>query len=350
MLSFKKYLSHRLKSTLLLTLILCVLAIIIVSSTVILRMGIYYEWPGEAPGEPVEVRGLRIENFGSVMFILGALCTVIPVLELSGLKNKRNADTIYSLPVSRTKLALAHYISGLIQIFAVYTSAYAALFIKIISSRLSSQVSSYGALIWCYFLLLVAGVAVYSIFMAIFNSANTVADGCLFIGVWSILPALLLIALNEFGGNTSGILSIPFVDRLSEGFLYPHAALLVTEAFYNMAIGREVLMIYFNYAIFWTAIGAICTAVYFRSFVKKRTEEIGDISDTVFGYKVIIPIGLFCMTQAFDEKAVCAILGILMATIAYMIYRRSFKLKRSDIICIVSIVAFTSISMSLLGK
>ncbi len=346
--SFNKYLLHRLKSSLLLTAILCVLAIIIVSSSVSLYVGTFHEWIDESK-ESIKIERLKIDNFGSVMFILGALCTVMPVLELSGLKNKRNADAIYSLPVNRSRLALAHYVSGLIQIFAVYSCAYATLFIKIITSRFSSWVTSYSALIWCYFVLLLAGISVYSIFMAIFNSANTAADGSLFIGIWSVLPALFIISAGEFGSNTSGILSIPFISKISEGFFFPHAALSVSDAFYNMIIGRDVEMIYFHYTILWTIVGIICAAIYFRSFVKKRTEEIGDISDTVFGYKVIIPVCLFCMTQAFDEKAICALFGILMAIIGYMLYRRSFKIRRSDIICTATIVAFTSISMALMG-
>ena len=109
--SFKKYLIHRLKETFLLTLVLCIFAVIVMSTFTSLWLGTYFEWI-DGYDEPIEVRRLRIEGFGLIAFIIGAACTLMPVVELGDMKNKRNADVIYSLPVSRGKMAIAHYLSG----------------------------------------------------------------------------------------------------------------------------------------------------------------------------------------------------------------------------------------------
>ena len=352
MVSFKKYFTHRVRSSLILTLVLCLLAVIIIQFSVSIYMAndnVWYDDDGNILDKPIEVRRLRIHNFGTVAFILGAICTVAPVLELSGFKNKRNADTLYALPVSRQKVALAHYLSGLLQIFAVYTCAYISLAVCIFTSDYVSELTSVTPFILCYFVLLIIGAGVYSIFTAIFNAANTVPDGCLFIAVWSVLPALFAIALIEFDANTDFIILRDFGAEFNEEMFMPHAALNIVNYFYSKLIGTNAGKYYIGYSIFWTAVGALLAVVYFLTFQKKRAEEIGEHSNTVFGYKVLIPIGLFSMTQAVDDKLISAILGILMAVVGYMLYRRSFKIKRNDLIVIAAIVAFTSISMSVLG-
>lgn len=346
--SFKKYLLHRLRSTFLLTLVLCILAAIIMSVTVSLWVGHFYDWIEETK-ESIEVRRLRIDNFGMIIFVLGAACTLMPVVELGDMKNKRNADLIYSLPVSRIKMALAHYLSGLIQIFAIYTVAYATMYIEIVTSPLYSWVQSPAALIGCYFALLGVGVAVYSIFMAIFNSANTVADGCVFIAAWSILIALFAIAIGEFNVETHDVFRLDFINNIAAEHLYPHAALGISEFFYSLIVGSKPYYYYVNIAVFWSAVGLACAMVYFFSFKKKRTEKLGDLSHTLFGYKVILPIAVFSMTQALDEAFLSHIFAILLGVVGYMIYRRSFKIKKNDLITIAVICAFTGLFMSILS-
>ena len=345
--SFNKYLLHRLRSTFLLTLILCILAAIVMSVTVSLWVGTFYEWIEETK-ESIEVRRLRIDNFGVIIFVLGALCTLMPVVELGDMKNKRNADLIYSLPVSRGKMALVHYLSGLIQIFAIYTVAYATMYIEIVSSHLYPWVQSPSALIGCYFALLAVGVALYSIFMAIFNSANTVVDGCVFIAAWSILIALFAIAIGEFNVETHDVFRLDFINNIAAEHLYPHGALGISEFFYSLIVGTKPYYYYVNVAILWSVVGIICAIVYFFSFKKKRTEELSDLSNTLFGYKVILPIAVFSMTQALDESFLSHIFAILLGVVGYMIYRRSFRIKRNDIITIAVIVAFTSVFMGIL--
>ena len=344
--SFNKYLMHRLKSTFFLTLALCILAAIIMSVSVSMWVGNFYEWI-DYTKESIEVKRLRIDNFGMIIFILGAAVTVMPVVELGDMKNKRNADLIYSLPVSRLKMALAHYLSGLIQIFAIYTVAYATMYIEIVSSPLYSWVQSPAALIGCYFALLGVGAAVYSIFMAIFNSANTVVDGCVFITVWSMLVALFAIALGEFNVETHDIFRLDFINYIPAERLYPHSALAISEFFYSLIVGNKTYYYYVNCAVFWSAVGIVCAVVYFFSFKKKRTEELGSLSDTVFGYKVILPIAVFSMTQALDESFISHIFAILLGVVGYMIYRRSYKIKKNDIITIAAICAFTSVFMGI---
>ena len=47
------------------------------------------------------------DRLNSMTTITCILCTVIPILEFSSFHNRKNADTMLSLPISRAKLAWA---------------------------------------------------------------------------------------------------------------------------------------------------------------------------------------------------------------------------------------------------
>ena len=353
MTSLRKYLTHRLRSTMVLTLVLCIFAVILVMTSVSVSVWTSLDWfdqNGNRLAEPIRSQDVSINNFGIVAYIIGAMCTFAPIVELGDMKNKRNADLIYSLPVSRSKMAIAHYVSGAIQIFAVYTVSYITMVLKVLTSENVRFIQQREMLFVCYFVLLGVGIGLYSIFMAVFNSANTVIDGCLFIGAWSILPALFLIALGDFDGETGGAFGLSILERIfvSEDLLMPHSALVVCDNFYSILVGDKTFTRYAEAAVAWSIVGIICAAVYFYSFTKKRTEEIGDISSTAFGYKVLLPIGVFSMTQAFDEELTCLILAALIGVVGYMIYRRSFKIRKPDIITLAAVLLFTEVSMAVL--
>ena len=53
--------------------------------------------------------------------VLGILATLIPIIQCGELKNRRNLDTLYSLPISKVGIAGVHFISGFIQVIFVYT-------------------------------------------------------------------------------------------------------------------------------------------------------------------------------------------------------------------------------------
>lgn len=351
MTAFRKYLTHRLRSALILTIVLCILAVIIMQVSTSVYTWNHLDWydaHGQRLEEPITVRKTSISGFEFLAFILGAMCTLMPIVELGEMKSKRNADLIYSLPVSRAKMALAHYASGLINIFTVYTVAYAVMTYNILTSPNAYLLRSKATLITAYFALFAVGVCIYSIFTAIFNSANTVVDGCLFVAAWSIIIPLFYIALNDFTSIFTNLENF-FKMNLNEDSLMPHSAFFVVGYFHDMLVGEEVLRSAYAYIPVWCIVGIVCAAVYFYSFARKRAEEIGDLSSTVFGYKVLIPLGVFSMTQAFDEDIVSFIFAALLGVVGYMIYRRSFKIKKNDLITIGAIILCTGVMTAIIN-
>ena len=129
--------------------------------------------------------------------ILGVLCMLIPIIELAPFKNRRNLDSLFSLPVSRRKQALAHYLNGIIQISVAFTVCCVLALIQLIAYKRGAII---GYFIVYYFLALIVGILIYSVFMLLFDQANTVIDGILF----EILGAFALFFVLQAIRNVIG--------------------------------------------------------------------------------------------------------------------------------------------------
>ena len=113
MTSFRSYLGYRLKKALLQTLTFTLMAAVISAVSADLCADRFMGNRGT----------MGIEMIATIM---GVIASIIPMLELSVFKSRRNLDTLYCLPISRRKMAAAHYLSGFIQMFTVYTAAFLA--------------------------------------------------------------------------------------------------------------------------------------------------------------------------------------------------------------------------------
>ncbi len=336
---FGRYLNYRLKQSLLRTVVFSVLAIMVSLSIV----------------DDEAVRGEDLTRFCEsgiyiLATILGIMCTLIPILELSGFKNRRNLDTLYFFPIKRSKMALVHYLSGAIQIFAVYTVSFLTTWIYLLVR------TDYFDLRWMplyYLLSLVLGFVMYSVFAFIFNEANTVADGAIFCGLWIfVLWAVSYSLLNyiftsNINGDPSynyrydvltslsewGIIYIP-INNLTVIFQelieinYKHYGIYV-----DITYGERYLsQMYMFFA--WLAVGIAAAVGYFVRFSKKGAEKAGEISDSPWGFKLLIPLyGYSLLFMTGVEDILTIIIFALMLT-GYFIYRRSFRIKTRDIITV----------------
>jgi hypothetical protein len=132
-----------------------------------------------------------------------------------------------------------------------------------------------------------------------------------------------------------------WLDMASEA-VYPYFPLVfITENFSDaIEVGRFYRAENAEIGIFviWCVVGALAAVGYYFSFSRKRVESIGEISSSLVGYKVIIPLAVLCLVLAIEcdgDNILLLIIGIIAAVIGYMIYRRSFKIKLSDILSIV---------------
>ena len=347
MTSFKKYLLHRIKATWVLTLVLCLFAVIITATTVQVRHYSYYDVKFDEQGNPTKeevlIEDVQLDSLSIIFVALCGLCTVIPVIELGELKNKRNADVTYSLPVDRRKMCVAHFANGFIQILAVYACAAITAAMIIVSNGKGHLYLQY--LPPLLLLPIPAALFLYAYFSYLFNEANSVVDGCVSIASGILMPFMLFLSLSTFDLYINGKFVITVVDRLQTR-AFPYFPITKIVGIFSDALTHRNLS--FSYdeldiamIVVWCIIGILAAIGFYFSFSRKRVETIGDISSSWVSYKSIIPLAMFCITVAIDHSGdfFIVIIGAIAAIIGYMLYRRSFKIKMIDIISIGGAVA-----------
>ena len=119
------------------------------------------------------------------------------------------------------------------------------------------------------------------------------------------------------------------------GHAFPFSPLADMASLYEKAIEakdifipNETLAMY----IFWCVVALLAVVGYFLTFARHRTERVGGISETFWGYRVLIPLlGISLMLPGGIDTALAVMILIAM-TVLYIIYRRSVRLRRSDLI------------------
>ena len=327
MTTFKRYVLYRIKNSILRTLIFTILSIL-VTQTVI--------------RDCIDLS--RVENRTSGLFIfatiLGIVASLIPFIELGGLKNRRNLDTLFFFPIKREKMAIAVYVSGLFQVIVIYTVTYVAgaLFLAT-----NTDYFALGYMLPYYFLSLLLGTVIYSVFMFLFNEGNTVADGVLFCLLWIFLlniasytvisqcleqklwPTSVAMNLTDWGIIYTPInhLTVLFQDliEINHPSQWDRSVASIKEHSYMFFV--------------WGAVGIAAAIGYVLRFVKKGAEKAGEISTSWLGYRILIPIYGYCLillTASDSGPSTMSLLAFVLMIIGYVIYRRSFRLKKSDII------------------
>lgn len=338
MTTFWRFLCYRLKSGALRTVIIAVLAIII--DRISLEGSGRFRQP-----EYIDNNRCCIYMLATLLCIVASL---VPVLELSGLKNRRNLDTLYFFPIRREKMALVYFVSSFVQIVVIYTAAFLVHFVYLATN------TDWFALAYMfpyYFLSLLLALVICAVYMFIFTQANTVVDGLVFCVFWifflGIVSGTLLdvsapwIFGEEYRKDEAykvlaklpvwGILYTP-MNNLT--VLYQDLIEINAPNKWNNAV--EQIMVHFRMFFVWGVLGLAAAFGYVASFVKKGAEQAGEISKSWFGYKILIPVCgysfVFMASGPYGIDLIPLLLYAIMMTIGYIIYRRGFKFKLSDIL------------------
>ena len=102
-------------------------------------------------------------------------------------------------------------------------------------------------------------------------------------------------------------------------------------------------------SVVWPVLGAAAAVGFFRFFGQRRAEKTEEISDSWFGFKLLIPVYAFCSLIALG--GITGLFDIVFVFVGYVIYRRGFRLKKSDWIIMgiyVNIFILLSVFMLLL--
>lgn len=328
---FGRYFTYRLRQGALRTLVLTLISLVITLTVVDDCMSVVIEY--------------RETGIYILAVLIGVFCTLMPFLELSGFKNRRNLDTLYFFPINRGKMAMVHYLSGLLQVFVIYSVCFFSMWVLL---ALSGSGFTLWYMIIYYPLLFLLGAGIYSVISFLIIQANSVVDGIFFCGLWAFVLWLVFFVarkyfLRPFIINTA--IWSNTADFASWGIIYAPINNL-TVIFQDLIETNKVLDEYVHYLstdyaqkyldqaymfVFWAIIGAAATVGYFLTFAKKGAHTAGEISNSWFGYKLLIPIYGYMLIMTSGEINILSFVIVALMVIGYVIYRRSFKLKKSDI-------------------
>lgn len=341
---FGRYFAHRAKSTLARFLIIAVLTLIYLMPILAEKVGTYTDVGSDYIYR--KYGRLLADQFNTITFLMCLLCTIIPILEFASFHNRKNADTMLSMPISRPKLALVHYLNGAWQIVTLVT-CYLLMYVYVLNENAEKclKVTSYAfdydvkLFIPFYFTVILTCLMAYSFFVLVFNFANNVTDGVVFVLTYIFAGMLFVDGLDILLGKM-------FVGGYSENMLPYKLTIDVSSNFFDALMNDGKLLKYafsdgwiINDMIIPMIIAAVGTAVFVACLIwilaRKKAEKIEGISTSPFGYALLIPLygmsfSAILFSNSFEIQTSAFI--IIPMVVGYMIYRRSFKLKIIDLI------------------
>lgn len=269
------------------------------------------------------------------VLILCFLCYIVPVQQFSIFKKRRNLDCLYATPVPRCGIALVHYVLGWLLVMIPFCLCYLANWLSIMSQ-------SHGYFLKRipphFFLCLLLGTVTYTFFVFVFHQANTTADGCVFLFLYSFLFVYFSEAAKQVFINfhtLTNTMDWKVYYKWSTLYGFPWGSLAeITDIYETLVIGREWRNVFaleekaLHIGIaFWVIVGALSLAGLLLTFGKRRTEKAEEVSDSWFGYRVLIPLLASCLIIS-AELSFLTVIGLAM--VGYTVYRRGFHYKKSD--------------------
>lgn len=332
MTNFKKYFSAHLKAN-----IKPFLYILIVVLALTFLIG--YE---AQPTQRYDYAARRsVQDYNSTLFIpITVLCIltyVLPVMEFSFFKKRIDLDCAYSLPISRRAMGTVHYLVGLIMLCGAFTASYLVNFMLLLSR--GPGWFNFTPMLAHYFLSLLLGVVMYAVMVFVFNEANTKGDGIWFMILYTFIFFLLVWAFGNLTGkwyDGSPGLSWGVIGRLTTNYQY----LVELDSTNKADFWQTPENV--GWFVFWTAAGIASAVGFFFTFGKRRMEKTEEISDSYFGFRVLIPLYAVSGMIAFPVSDVIIFWVIieLLALLGYTIYRRGFHYKKSDIAILCLLLLF----------
>lgn len=288
----------------------------------------------------------------------GFLAAGVPFWVFDYKMKRRSVDLYFSLPLSHTKILTVKYLIGLIAVFAPYTVAY-WLGASVAMARAWEEMYAVYY-IPQYFASLLPLYFIFAVSSFIFTRANQRRDGVIFVLFW--IFALLLVCevlakltnRSELTGYDEGGYAIYIVHRVIYAkYFAPFAPLDFITSHFQMHLA-QYMNIHNNYVYdvaervniivgftLTTLLAAGATAGLFLAERKVKAENAGQISDSWFGYRVMIPLYTVCLFGLWAN--IFALFYFLIVIAAYLLtalYQRTLKIGiKPTVVLVLSTVA-----------
>lgn len=290
------------------------------------------------------------------LVIQGFLCTVmtylIPCNVFSYVHDRKAVDTFFSIPVSRKAMLVT----------GVVFCALAAYVPFVVTFSFYAVAESIGIVNYVVFLLKILLVAFT---LVVFNTTlyligNNIFDGVVMIGAYSMLPVVLLAAIEIFSDSyiAGGGFDTSFVAYLSPVFIS-------TDLFFDLL---EASIVDINHVVALTAYLVVFSYLLYRSYVLRAVERAGTPSTKIYSYPLVIYLYvfliLFMISSSFNYRYVSLgdfvsdmfIVYLMLFVIyvsAYFVYKRklyfSYKLPLVFVAAALLTLGFSNIARSSKG-
>ncbi|MDR2828059.1 MAG: hypothetical protein LBV51_01395 [Acholeplasmatales bacterium] len=283
-------------------------------------------------------------------FLIVAICVlsfVFVFIRFSFLKNKKEIDLYYSLPIKRSHIILTQTLFGLVQLVGAYTIAYWVGFIVLLTRQNSFNLLPFLPF---YFAFIPVIIVCFLSGIVIFLRANSVVDGILFvimlIGLSYMLVLFITIKNPTFNNKNNNLLYLLEIHLIPAGiynyFYTSINGLQLSQLIQKSEVGAVIgnIMLYAG-----GALGGYTATI--LTVNNEKTENIGRTSDFIIGYKALIPIYSLLIILLFNDLIISLVVSILFSFVMYVIYRRSAKFKLADYICIASSIILGIIFVSI---
>lgn len=272
--------------------------------------------------------------YGSISLVLACFSVFIPMYMFSYKMNKRSVDMYYSLPINKTNTLTANFLVGLILVYVPYTITYLLGFIAV---AVKVKWLYLGYYIPLYFASLIPAFIMYAISSFIFTRANTTIDGFLSVFGSFLLPALIALTISrlvynfDFGDLISGEQFFPFTPLMRINSSFGHAIITGQvdgwfEGTYRDSWDTWELIS----GILWTLVAVAFTVGLITSEKNSKAENCGQISESIFCYKVQVPVYVAMATIiAMSLEALEILLLSVIAFFAFLMgiaYKRTIKI------------------------
>lgn len=315
-----KYLKHNYKEILKVTLLLSLFGILLYILPIFIESGQYYK---------------GVSNLTSLNIFLISISILVPIYNFSVLKTKRGADFYYSLPADKKTLNFQFYIKGLIEIILAFIVVYIVGFIAILIKGCGFNIINYLPLFGFYLIVI---TLYYSYNCFLFSTSNTTIDGVAFIFLQTILVYFFWGFLSEVFYDNIQNINI-FTETTSKMPFYP--IFYVSEIFTAKIESFELNSFVLNNlssALFWVIISSLFLYLLFFYTKNQRPEEVGDVSNSWFGYRLVIPLlSFFLLFTMLSENfsiysVVISTVFIFLNMMSYSLYQRKLKISLKYII------------------
>ena len=291
------------------------------------------------------------EYFTSFVYPLFMLLFIGPLYVLNYKDSKRKVDVFYSLPISRVSFLSTRLLVFLLDSFIIYSISY---FTGVFASLLdvdSPLVFNYGYVVLYFIATFLTFIPLFFFTTYFANKGNSIFDKFV-IMIFYTFGLIAIFYCLASGFNRALDFILRDVQFYGSPYFYAVSPLVYFAYLFSQLILKnnkpeivESKINSFNNAylpatIIYIILGLVLLFLLLREEKLDKTERVGQTSNTIFGYKVIMsyipyiifgcfPIGTIFGSALYYNLIVLS-LGLFITT--YFIYKRKFIIQKDAII------------------